>query len=125
MKEKAIIITNNVLSKNKFKDDFEVEFIDGTLMDVLIKVRDYVHLGHRLLTHPLSGSVKPNETPYKTVAISKSKGLKVHMESLILIENSIETSRKFLINKPLKQWPEKVLDDFKLIDFDLIYHAFN
>ncbi|HAZ36265.1 MAG TPA: GrdX protein, partial [Clostridiaceae bacterium] len=64
MVEKLIIITNNPLSKEFFNDKYEVQFINGSLMDVLIKVRDLIHKGYVLLTHPLMGSVKPNQTPY-------------------------------------------------------------
>ena len=70
MREKAIIITNNVLSKEGFEKTADVLFVEGSLMDVMKTARDYVHKGHRLLTHPLMGSIKPNETPYKTIAIS-------------------------------------------------------
>ncbi|MBR3718862.1 MAG: GrdX protein, partial [Firmicutes bacterium] len=30
----------------------DVRFVDGTYRDVLIKARDLVHQGHRLLSHP-------------------------------------------------------------------------
>ena len=92
-------------------------------MDVFVTSRDYIHMGYALLTHPLSGSIKPNETPYKTIAISREKLNELDFNSLTLIENSIETAAKLLVNKQKKQWAESVLDDFKLIDFDLIRNA--
>lgn len=92
-------------------------------MDVLIKVRDYIHLGHRLLTHPLAGSIKPNETPYKTVVISSEKASEINIDSIVLIENSIQTAQKFLKNKSRINWSDKILEDFRLIDFDLINNA--
>lgn len=92
-------------------------------MDVLTSVRDLIHKGHILLTHPLMGSIKPNETPYKTVVVSVRTQEEIDFNSLMLIENSIETSRKFLINKPIRKWSESVLEDFRVIDFDLIKNA--
>ncbi len=56
-------------------------------------VRDKVHEGHELATHPLSGSVKPNETPYKTIMISEKKGV-LDFNSLKIIEDSIATAKK-------------------------------
>lgn len=94
-------------------------------MEVLYKVRDYIHLGHVLLTHPLMGSVKPNETPYKSVAISFICETEVDFDSLMYIEKSIETANKMLKNKPLRVWQESVLEDFRAIDFSLISNAFN
>jgi len=120
---KPIIITNNKISKEYYEQKYKVIFVEGSLMDVFTTVRNYIHKGHELLTHPLMGSVKPNETPYKTVAITYAALNQVDFNSLMLIENSIETARKLLINKPVRNWPESVLEDFRVIDFDLIKNA--
>lgn len=125
MIEQAIAVTNNKMAADKLEGKMEVIYIDGTLMDVLKISRDYIHKGHRLLTHPLSGSVKPNETPYKTILISKFNGKTIDVDSLSIIEYSIHTCEKLLKNKTTPRWPQKILDDFKLIDFDLIYNAIN
>ena len=123
MNEKAIIITNNILSLNAFSSELKVDFINGSLLDVLICVRDYIHKGHILLTHPLMGSIKPNQTPYKTVAISFKSEKDVDLDSLMYIEKSIESTIKFLSNSPLRNWKDSILEDFRVIDFDLIYNA--
>lgn len=125
MIEKIIIVTNNVLSDKSFRGNHRVDFIEGSLLDVLIKVRDYIHLGHRLITHPLMGSIKPNQTPYKTVAITLKAYELVDLNSLILIENSIEITLKLLNNKPSRNWPEEVLEDYRAVDFELIKNALN
>ncbi|MBR1455393.1 MAG: GrdX family protein, partial [Lachnospiraceae bacterium] len=83
-------------------------------------VKNKIAIGHKILTHPLSGSVKPKETPYKSVMISKEKK-ELDLESLSIIEDAIETTRKF-VARPDK-WTEKVLDDFRLVDFTLIDSA--
>lgn len=123
MSEKAIIITNNILSLNAYNNKLQVDFIEGSLLDVLICVRDYIHKGHILLTHPLMGSIKPNQTPYKTVAISFKFENKVDIDSLMFIENSIESTKKLLSNSPLRDWKDSILEDFRVIDFDLINNA--
>ncbi|MCL2078673.1 MAG: GrdX family protein [Oscillospiraceae bacterium] len=65
-----IIVTNNPLVKSAYEARYQVIFEDTDILGILTKTRDLVHKGHTLLTHPLSGSVKPNETPYKTVLLS-------------------------------------------------------
>lgn len=123
MSKRAIIVTNNSLSNERLKEKYKVVFVDGSLMDVFTTTRDYIHKGYVLLTHPLSGSIKPNETPYKTIAISELPQSEVDFNSLMLIENSIETAAKLLVNKQRKAWSDKVLEDFRVIDFDLIRNA--
>ncbi len=117
------IITNNKLVHEKHKDNFNIKLIeDITLLEVLKKCRNDIHIGHELLTHPLTGSVKPNETPFKSVMLSSEKG-SLDMKSLEIIENAIEVTEKFLNNAEVKHWPDKVLEDFRLIDFGLITSA--
>ena len=125
MIEPLIIVTNNPMSKKQFESNYEVVFFEGTMMDILKKVRDNIHEGHKLLTHPLMSSIKPNETPYRTICISKEKLSKVDLQSLSIIEESIMSTEKFLNDFKTPQWNEKILLDFQLIDSDLIYHAIN
>lgn len=124
MIEPLFIITNNPMSKASFENKYVVEYIDmGAQIDVLKKARDYVHLGYRLLTHPLMGSVKPNETPYRTICISKEKEDKVDFNSLDIMESAIATTEKFIRDFNTPNWSEKILLDFQVIDLDLIVHA--
>ncbi len=125
MVESLFIVTNNPMSKIKFESKYIVEFVEGPQMDVIKKVRDYIHKGHRLLTHPLMGSVKPNETPYRTICVSKDVIIGTDLKSLDIIENSIYTTEKFLKDFKTPNWSEKILLDFQLIDSDLIDHAIN
>lgn len=120
MVERVLIITNNKMVVDEAGGRYDIEFVDGSLMDVLRLVRDYIHKGRILLTHPLSGSVKPNETPYKTVLISGANGQTTDMDSLLLIEASIAAAEKLIREKETPAWPDKVLEDFKFIDYDLI-----
>lgn len=120
---KNIIITNNKYVYEKYKDNFEVRFFENfTYLDVLEYVRDRIHEGHVLTTHPLSGSVKPNETPYKTVMISNKESV-IDFNSVEIIEESINTVKKFISNIPRPDWPESILDDFRVIDLSLIQNV--
>jgi hypothetical protein len=123
MIEPMIIITNNPMAKHNFEEKYKIEYIEGNVMDVYKSVRDCVHRGHRILTHPLMSSIKPNEIPYRTVIISKNADNNIDSFSLNIIEESIGALEKFLRDFPIPNWNEKVLEDFKLIDYDLIYNV--
>jgi len=131
-----ILVTNNPLVQEQYKDILKVDFLDAGLLDVLIRVRDLVHKGHRLLTHPLSGSVKPNETPYKSVLLTSSKEITVQQpekeeisgavtklrtdsQSVRIIEECIQTVQKF----PQENIPEQYLNDLQTVDLSLIRSA--
>ena len=115
-----IIITNNSKVYEKYKEKYEIVFLkDGSYIDVLEKTRDYLHLGYKLLTHPMAGSLKPNQTPYKTVVTEKKCG-KADYESITLIENSLQAAEKFLRFKQTPKWNDKILNDFKTVDLSFI-----
>jgi len=116
---KRMIITNNPLVGERITDQ-EVSFFHADYLVILEIARDQIHLGHQLLTHPLAGSVKPGETPYKTVVLSAEKGL-LDDKGLSLIEESIQTFHKLTMNKGIINYPEKTLADFQLIDYHLIF----
>lgn len=124
MKEQYIILTNNPLSKKEFEGKYEVIYLEGDMVNLLNNVRDRIHKGHKLLTHPLMSSIKPNETPYRTVVISKAVR-DLDIDSLSIIENSIATTLKFIRDFNVPNWPQSILEDFQLIDYDLIKNAIN
>lgn len=117
-----MIITNNSLVCDKFNKSRSVVFVDGGYMDVLRNVRDRIHKGSKLISHPLMGSVKPNETPYRTIIIRNSEE-NLDIDSLSIIEDSIEACNKFLMNRQAPIWNEKILEDFRFVDFKLIESA--
>lgn len=116
----SLIITNNPYVYEKYKDNMEIIYKeDFDYIQILGFVRDKIHEGHELLTHPLSGSIKPNETPYKTIMIGK-KAKELDQQGIRIIEESIATTKKFMTDRPTPDWVERVLDDFRVIDLSLI-----
>ena len=113
-----IVITNNPMVCEKITN-YELQYRDTSYLGILELVRDRVHMGHTLITHPLAGSVKPGETPYRTVLISSEAG-ELDIKSLSTIEESIITCKKLTKHVTLG-WSERILLDFQLIDFDLIF----
>ena len=117
---KFVIVTNNPKVRDDLGSEFEVDFADITYREVLCKVRDMIYEGHKLLTHPLSGSVKPNETPYKSVIVSMVPH-QFDSQQAEIIANAIAVFDKF---KPIGwELNERILRDFQLIDYTLLAGA--
>ena len=112
-----IIITNNPIVKKQLTNKVILQK-DITYIEILKECRDLIHKGYELLSHPLYGSVKPNETPYRSVIMKKGHNL--DNNSLILIEEAIATATKFQNNKKTPNWTDQIIDDFRVIDFDIL-----
>jgi len=108
--------------KENFSTCLEVILIEGTLLQTMEQARDLIHTGYILLTHPLSGSIKPNQTPYKSIALERRQG-PTDLDSLMVMEESINRTKTLLNDKVTPDWPEKYLEDFRVIDLDLIKNA--
>ena len=117
------LITNNPKFIEENLKDIEIEYLDVSYIDILRKVRDYVHENWEIVTHPLYGSVKPNETIYRTIVIKENNSLDI--TSVNLISEAILTFKKFRNNREVPQWTDRVKDDFSVIDYDLIINAIN
>lgn len=120
------IITNNPSIK---VDNSAITIIrKNTVNDVLTFTRDQVHLGYKVVSHPLAGSVKPHETPYRSIVIYRDNNL--DMDSLNTIEQTIERYQVLCKAKPeflnltsenIEQYfPKKQSSDFQFIDCQLI-----
>jgi len=115
-----ILVTNNPMAETLSSGSLRIEYLDTDLPGVLTRVRDYIHKGHRLLTHPLSGSVKPNETLYKSIMISGEQG-KTEPQSVVIIEESIQAAQKF----PQKEIPDRYLLDLQTVDLSFFSEYFS
>ena len=110
---KYTIVTNNPAVKKEFNN---VLFIDGTYEDVLIKVRDMVHQGVELISHPLGASIRMLFSPYFSIIVGekKDKFNDYHIET---IESSIINYRN--VNEGRKT-DMKNAHDYALIDAELL-----
>lgn len=113
------IWTNNprVLKEKPLSD---ILFFDEDMAGLFVKIRNAVHEGWILRSHPLSGSVRPSETPFKSVLMEKGSGL--DFPSLHLIEAAIATEKK---TRETRQYvlEEASREDAMLVDFTLICSA--
>ena len=112
------IITNNPAVENAYPKS--AKFYDAGVLEIFVIVRDMVHKGAKILSHPLSGSIKPWETPYKSIVIAPLQGT-IDYESLKYIENAIGMMRNRSPGSHV--YSAEVLDDYSVIDLDIISSA--
>ena len=121
----CLLVTNNyelckALKSNARLGGKSYEFIDGSALDVLIAVRDYVHRGYALLTHPLCGNLRPYQQPFRSVLIKFSNS-KLDLDSLSLIEHAIEIYNSNFRNIiDVKALGPELYADYAFIDAELM-----
>ena len=121
---KYLFLTNNPLVIKEIKNekigkdlDIKLQECDD-LDEVMTKVRDFIHKGYNLISHPLAGSVKPAQNPYRSILIEKDSGL--NYESLKTIEKAIQKLKQFQKNKGQKEYPAEIIKDYQVIDHSII-----
>jgi len=116
----ALIITNNPKVNIEFFNKEKIEFHEDASQEEILRIaRDYIHMGARLIIHPMMGRIKPHETPYKSVYLEKIQG-PIHMDSIIIIEDSMAETRKFIENTYQKKYDDQLLEDLQFIDYLLV-----
>ena len=119
---KLLIITNNDVTEQFFQGKVKLEMV-GTHRDVLVSVRDHIYAGGwKLITHPMASSIKPNQTPFRSIILIQSK--EDCTEDILMIEEALESFDKFDTEKKPTDWYRETTDpDFKKIDFYMIEDA--
>lgn len=116
----TLIITNNEKVNIMFMNSENVEFYENAgQTEILLKARDYIHMGARLIIHPMPGRIKPHETPYKSVFLENVKG-EIDFHSVAIIEDSIAETQKFFNGNMQRKYDETMLEDLRYIDFLLM-----
>jgi hypothetical protein len=128
-----LIVTNNQKVYESYKGKLEVLYLkDSSYLKVLEQVRDLVHIGARLLSDPMAGNLRPNETPYKSVLLEgmlesgrdlEDADTSLDYDSIRQIESSIGMARLFQDIKKTPEWPIKAKDDFMTVDLSLLSSA--
>lgn len=118
MQMKNITVTNNKTIK---EHDGQLITISGEFRDVLIKVRDLVHAGHRLLVSPLPASIRMFYSPLRSIVLSE-KSDSMDVNSANMIENAIAMYDKSMGERNIDY---KNLKDYEILDRELLQSAFN
>ena len=109
------VVTNNP----RLKDDPMAIFVDGTFRDVLITVRDMVHSGTELISHPLFASSRMMFSPFRSILVGE-KLPAPDMRQIEIIENSIISYDVAMENR--RRQPEHD-DDYAYVDLTLYNNA--
>lgn len=121
-----VLVTNNPRLFTSGHSRLEVHTVDGTAHDVMCAARDKVHMGWRLLNHPLYGNFRPYHQPFRTLALQAParEGLAacatasaIDTESLHLLEQAfaVYDSCERLWATP-QNVPQEMYDDCSVID---------
>ncbi|HHT70700.1 MAG: GrdX family protein [bacterium] len=116
-----IVLTNNPLVPAQHGELSPV-LVDGDVTAVYKKARDLVHRGHRLLTHPLSSSLKPGLIPYKTVVLTAEANQVVDLDSLNYMAAAMAAVKKTRPRTELS-WSPPVLRDYAAVDLSIFESA--
>lgn len=111
-------ITNNpMIIKKGYKDTFVVV---GNTLSVLLAAKYEIRNGYQLASHPLTSSIRPDISPYKTIILTHSQP-ENGWDSLKIINYAIDYTENLLKNHPKPYtWDKKSLKDFQYIDMDVI-----
>lgn len=117
---KTLILTNNPKVNIEFSNVENIDFRAEAGQEEILRIaRDFIHLGAKLIIHPMMGRIKPHETPYKSVFMEIREGV-LDMESLMIIEDSIAETDKYLKNTYMKKYDDELLPDLQFLDFLLL-----
>jgi len=112
-----VLVTNNPMAAQRFAKVFHVEYKEVAALDIIKIARDMVHLGHKLLTHPVMSGVPPKDSPFKSIVVSNEAD-KLDFDSVRIIENAMAVYAK--IETAGHGLPDNVAKDFMLIDCEMI-----
>lgn len=110
------IISNNPLIDELGCPSIQVE---GSIEQVLQKALEMTLVGYRLLSHPLSGSVKPAVNPYKSVLISAFPD-NVDYREVEIVQSCLEKVQDMRRQARSVNWGRTVDADLKFLDCELV-----
>lgn len=118
-KRALLIITNNPMVQNI--NDIEILMLGNNKQNqIYYEVLNYISQGHSLLSHPLAGSLKPNQNPYRSILVSK-EARQFRKEDYMIIENCLGKVETFTLESFASQ-PE-LKEEWQMIDYQLLNSA--
>ena len=126
MAKRFLLVTNNDKAFERYGEHAKigVNYLkEESFLGVLIRVRDLIHEGWHLMSHPQASNLKPNQSPYKTVLLSSGREAQPFSQDVAMVESSIDGFHKFTRDMIAPKWPEKTLHDFQTIDLSVVESA--
>lgn len=113
---KYLIVTNNPAVTASKAD---MVFVEGSAAETLIKVRDLVHEGYELISHPLTASLRMLFSPFRSVILGR-KLAKLDEVSAVIIEDSIA---KYKRHTEFRKPDTAHAEDYQMMDLILLEAA--
>jgi len=113
VKGSIVVVTNNGKVAETYPN--YVEFVDGSVADVLLRCQQLLGEGYDLVTHPMTGNLQLSKMPYKSVVMRKTEE-KVMEQSIALIKLAIDKAKEGKV----PNYPQAILDDYAFMDLELI-----
>jgi len=111
------VITNNPELEALAPKGCAFQAMEGrSAREVLQAARDRIHLGAKLLAHPMAGRLRPNETPYMTAILQEGPG-GLDLQSLEIIEYCLAEEAKYAPMR--KKYDDALLPDLRFISGEL------
>lgn len=107
------IITNNPVIESEFEN---VYFVEGDFQEVMVKVRDMVHQGYELISHPLGASIRIAFSPFRSIVIGQRNN-KINPNHVEIIEGGIISLKNLTKGRVADR---KNDDDYSLVDRELL-----
>jgi len=118
--QQVLIITNNPIVKNI--NNAEICFVKGDQRQVLYQVLNKVAVGHSLLSHPLAGSIKAEDNPYRSVVLSSSTA-ETDLSNLNMLEYCLGKVESGVRDGMQSRQLDQLARDFQMIDKELLDNA--
>lgn len=128
MGKNFLLVTNNNKAGEAYREHahIQVEYLEGQgYLQVLLRSRDLVHRGWRLMSHPQASNLKPNQSPYKTILLSQGRQAQPQAREVELIEAAISAYDKFTRGMTPPTWSGRALADFQTVDLAVVESAIN
>jgi len=126
MRKDVVLVTNNPCFQQSV-DLSRLQLLCGTSLDVLIVVRDSIHLGSDLLTHPLYGNLRPNQQPFRSILLRNSAqkdrnfGASTYLDSISTIEEAVLLYRSYGNRLQVPgSLPDAMREDYAFVDSELM-----
>ena len=116
----VLVVTNNPLVRETC-EEMKICYVDGSVENLLLKVRNMVHEGYPLLSHPLPASIRMIYSPYRSVVLGAvSGGGKPDPWHVEVIEDSLMKYRRSTEHRI----PDSANDEeYKWMDMQLLTAA--
>lgn len=119
--KELLIISNNPLVKTN--TSIPVDMTEGNCLNVMQRALHFVSCGYKLVSHPLSGSIKPNHNPYKSILLNREVNNDPDIPSIHLLHKSMLKAEQMIAENPLPDWSASYTADLQQVDLDLLLSA--